>query len=67
MAPIVEFEGKTVEKAVKLAKASALMAKDPVKLVPIKTHVDTWESDCKINPFEIPMEELLELLSQIAS
>jgi len=36
----------TVEKAVKLAKASALMAKEPVKLVPIKTHVDTWKTGC---------------------
>ena len=54
---------ETIEKAVKLAKASALMAKEPVKLVPIKTHVDTWKSDCKINPFDIPMEDLLELLT----
>lgn len=53
----------TVEKAVKLARASALMAKEPVILVPIKTHIDTWKSDCKINPFDVPLEELLELLA----
>ncbi len=53
---------KTVEKAVKLAKASAKMAKDPIVLVPTKTVVDEYNSSYKTDPFTVPTEEMLELV-----
>ena len=52
----------TVERAIRLGKASSTLAKGPVELVPIKTVEDEFTSDYKINPFDVPLEELLELL-----
>jgi TldD protein len=53
---------ETVEKAVKLAKASATMAKEPVVLAPVNTVIDEYTSKYKIDPFEVPTEEMLELI-----
>ncbi|MBN2334772.1 TldD/PmbA family protein [Candidatus Bathyarchaeota archaeon] len=53
---------ETVARAVRLAKASALVSKGPIELVPVKTVEDTYQSDCKIDPFGVPVEEILKLL-----
>lgn len=52
----------TVEKAVKIAKASAAAAKEPIKLAPTKIVEEEYSSDYKIDPFTVPLEEQLELL-----
>lgn len=52
----------TVEKAVKIAKASATVSKDPIKLAPMKVVEDKYESDVKIDPFSVPLKETLDLL-----
>jgi len=51
-----------VEKAVKIAKASAMAAKKPIKLVPTKIVEDKYTSNYKIDPFTVPLEEQLDML-----
>ncbi|UCD44768.1 MAG: TldD/PmbA family protein [Candidatus Bathyarchaeota archaeon] len=52
----------TVEKAVKIAKASSTVSKDPIELAPTKVVEDKYASDVKIDPFTVPLEETLDLL-----
>ncbi|MGD2249078.1 MAG: TldD/PmbA family protein [Candidatus Methanofastidiosia archaeon] len=55
--------GETVaEKAVKVAKASALAKKDPVELADVTPYNDSWEPPVKKDPFSVPIEEKISLL-----
>ena len=57
-----EDVNRVVEQAVKIAKASSKIAKDPIKLAPVKIVEDKYTSDFKIDPMTVPLEEILELL-----
>ncbi|MBC8527591.1 MAG: TldD/PmbA family protein [Candidatus Cloacimonetes bacterium] len=56
---------KTATLAVKIAKASATLRKDGVRLAPEPVHNDIWTSPYLINPFDVPIEKKLDLLYQI--
>jgi len=51
--------------AVDIAKASALLQKTDVELVPEKPHVDTWRSPFEKDPFSVPLETKIDLLLKI--
>jgi TldD protein len=48
--------------AVALARASALVKNEDVRLAPEGVYVDSWIGPCEKDPFEIPLETQLELL-----
>jgi TldD protein len=48
--------------AISIGKASALAMRKDVVLAPEQTYVDSWQSPCRKDPFEIPIEAQLELL-----
>jgi TldD protein len=60
--PSKEDVKETVEKAVKLAKASSTTAKGAVTLAPTKVVDDRFESSIKVDPLTVPLEDVLELL-----
>jgi len=51
--------------AVEIAKASARVQSEPVRLVDEPAAVATWNSPCLIDPFAVPIGESLELLRKI--
>ena len=51
--------------AVEIAKASARVQRQPVRLVDEPPAVAKWSSPCEIDPFTVPMEENFELLRKI--
>jgi TldD protein len=53
---------KAAEKAVKVAKASALAKKEPVELANVTPYNDSWEPPVKKDPFSVPVEEKISLL-----
>jgi TldD protein len=53
---------KTVELAIKVAKATALKAKGEVKLTKTPVVKGTYESDVKKDPLKVPLENVLDLL-----
>lgn len=55
---------KTVEKAVSIAKASALLKKKEAVLVQEKARKDKYVTSLKKDPFKIPLEEKLDVLIQ---
>ena len=55
---------KTVEKAVNIAKASALLKKKEAALVREEAREDKYSSSFQKDPFKIPVEEKLDVLVQ---
>lgn len=55
---------KTVEKAVSIAKASAMLKKKEAALIREEAREDQYSSSFQKDPFEIPVEEKLDLLVQ---
>ncbi len=51
--------------AVEIAKASARVQREPVRLVDEPPAVAKWSSPCQIDPFTVPIEENFELLRKI--
>lgn len=51
-----------VERAAKVARSSSRVSDRKIELTPVRTVEDTHESDVKIDPLEVPVEEILELL-----
>jgi TldD protein len=51
-----------VKRAVEIAKASKLAGGERVELSPIEPIVAEWSSQYAINPFEVPLEEKLDIL-----
>src|SRR5262249_42120368 len=49
-------------KAVAIAKASALAKRENVKMADEQAYIDSWQSPCRKDPFEIPLETQLALL-----
>ncbi len=52
--------------AVTVAKANAMIKTKPVVLAPVKAYKDRWTSPFERNPFDVPIEEKLELLRSAA-
>src|SRR5690554_4405318 len=53
-------------RAVNIAKANAIIQTEPVKLAPVKAYGEvSWETPIEINPFEISMDEKVDLLMKI--
>ena len=48
--------------AVTVAKANAIIKSRPVVLAPVKAYTDRWTSPFERNPFDVAIEEKLELL-----
>jgi len=48
--------------AVEIAKASALVAADPVRLSDVPIAEDRWEGPCDRDPFEVSLEDKIALL-----
>ena len=53
---------RVAELAVRIARASAQVPHNPVKLAPVEPAEGRFEHKIKKNPFEIPVEEKIELL-----
>jgi TldD protein len=51
--------------AVAIARASAKVQKEPVTLSPLKPVQDTYKTKVKLNPFEVPLSEKLDLLKSL--
>jgi TldD protein len=52
----------TIEKAIKIAKASSSIAKKPIKLAPTKIVEDSFSSKYKEDPTQVALEDILERL-----
>ncbi len=60
---ISDEEGeRVVTEAVRIARASARLKKQDVKLAPVEPAEGHFESEWKIDPFDVPVEEKIELL-----
>jgi len=55
---------RIVEKAVNIAKASALLKKKEAVLIPEEAREDQYSSEFQKDPFKIPVEEKLDVLVQ---
>lgn len=51
--------------AVQIAKANKRLQKEPVQLSPVPAYQDVWKTPIKMNPFEIPISEKVDLLLRI--
>lgn len=56
---------RAAREAVTIAKANAKLQREPVTLAPTASHVDSWSTPIKVNPFNVPIEEKVELLLAI--
>jgi len=54
---------EAVGQAVRLARASARTTKQEIVLAPTEAVEDRYESDVKIDPMTVPLEEILDLLT----
>lgn len=54
---------ETTKRAIQIARASAKVGGEEVKLAPEPPHRDRWHSTYLIDPFAVPLEKKLELLS----
>src|SRR3974390_2893329 len=57
----------TAAKAVEIARASARVKREDVRLAPEKTAIAEWSTPYKIDPFTISVEKNIELLLKIDS
>jgi len=55
----------TAARAVEIAKASARVKREDVRLAPEKAHVADWSANYKIDPFTTSVEQNIELLLKI--
>ena len=53
---------EAAQRAVKVARASALAKKEDIRLAEEDVHDDSWEPTVKKDPFVVPLEEKLSLL-----
>ena len=54
---------RVAQQAVAIARASALVAGSPVRLAPEKPAQGTWAGPCEVDPFSVPLEDKLALLT----
>ncbi len=56
---------KVAGQALSIAKAGARVSKGkPVELAPVQSFDDTWVSPCKIDPFQVKLEDKINLLQE---
>ncbi|HOM70803.1 MAG TPA: TldD/PmbA family protein [Armatimonadota bacterium] len=53
---------KVVQQAVSIARASSRLKREDVKLAPVEPAEGHFESEWKINPFDVPLEDKINLL-----
>ncbi|HEV2132496.1 MAG TPA: TldD/PmbA family protein, partial [Longimicrobiaceae bacterium] len=53
---------RVARQAVAQARANALPQRHPVVLAPVEAHEGQWRSPIEVDPFEVPIEEKVELL-----
>ncbi|HYP12718.1 MAG TPA: TldD/PmbA family protein [Bryobacteraceae bacterium] len=56
---------RITQEAVTVAKANASIKLRPVVLAPVKAYKDRWASPFERDPFEVPIAEKLQLLSEV--
>jgi TldD protein len=56
---------RIVRDAVTIARASAVLRTSPVALAPTDAYTDHWRTPVEVDPFEVPIEEKVELLLSI--
>jgi len=56
---------ETARLAVRIARASARLGHEPVKLSEVEPARAVWKSDFKIDPFDVPLEEKVKLLKEV--
>ena len=56
---------RVADLAIEIAKGSASLTADPVRLAPEPVHRDTVRSSYRIDPFEVPLQEKSRLLLEI--
>jgi TldD protein len=60
---VTDEEGERIAaEAVRIARASARLKKEDVKLAPVEPAEGKFKSEWKIDPFEVPLEERINLL-----
>ncbi|HOM72939.1 MAG TPA: DNA gyrase modulator, partial [Armatimonadota bacterium] len=57
-----EEADKVVREAVSIARASSRLKKEDVKLTPVEPAEGHFESEWKIDPFDVPLEDKINLL-----
>ena len=67
--PVVTQEeiARITREAVGVAKANATLRAKPVILAPVKAYRDRWTSPFEKNPFDVPVQEKIELLRASAA
>jgi TldD protein len=55
----------TAGRALEIARSSARVKQEDVRLAPEKAHVDDWASPCRIDPFSTSVEQNIDLLLKI--
>ncbi|MGH9673256.1 MAG: TldD/PmbA family protein [Bryobacteraceae bacterium] len=58
---------RITQEAVTVARASALIKARPIVLAPVKSYRDRWSCPIGKNPFDVPLEQKLELLQAAAA
>ncbi len=56
---------RVTEQAIAIAKANAVFQRKPIKLVPTPKVVATWKSEFKKDPFEVPVDDKIQLLLKL--
>ncbi len=67
--PVVTHEAiaRTTREAVDMARANAALQPKPVQLAPVRAYRDRWTSPFERNPFDVPIEEKLDILRSAAA
>lgn len=60
-----ETLNRAVGDAIDIAKANARLSKGPVELAPVGAFTSSWKTPIEINPFDVPLQEKVELLLAI--
>ena len=63
----VLFIARTTREAVDMARANAALQPKPVQLAPVRGYRDRWTSPFDRNPFDVPIEEKLDILRSAAA
>ena len=56
---------RVTAEAVGIAKANAALQKSPVQLAPVQAYQDKWATPFQKDPFEVPIQDKLALLSAV--
>jgi TldD protein len=67
--PLVQPEeiARITVEAVQVAKANASLMNKPVVLAPVPAYTDYWQTPHQRDPFEVPIQEKLELIRSAAA